>query len=340
MSIESGSGMEYTPEVLEAIRKGEDPEKAGKDFQENEDHSNESKKSEEQDQEELESTQSDSGDQEDSDEDEDPEVQQARAGGWVPEDEWEGDPNDWVHAREFNRRGELMERISKQGKALSRLEKEKDELKNALKQMGEHQKKIQKLEYEKALKTLKEEKAEALEQNDYETYEELNEKYDEVKKDAQAFEEAEDELADEEDGNKEGQQLSEEDTKLIQDWSKNNTWYSQDRTMTIVAGTLGDEYLEQNPGDIQGMLKHVDREIRKEFPHKFKRKTPNQGAAPETSGRGKSKSKGRGKKYGVNDLSDEQRSIAKTFVAQGVYKDAQEYVNELAALGELPDQQQ
>jgi hypothetical protein len=44
-----------------------------------------------------------------------PDEQRAMEHGWRPKEEWEGDPEDWVSAREFNRRGELFARIAKYG---------------------------------------------------------------------------------------------------------------------------------------------------------------------------------------------------------------------------------
>ena len=87
------------------------------------------------------------------------------------------------------------------------------------------------------------------------------------------------------------------------------------------------------------MLKYVDQQIRKEFPHKFK-KLPVGASVTGTSGRGKSKMQvnKRNNKFSYKDLSKEQQGIADSFVASGVYTDAQEYVDQLAELGEIPAQ--
>ena len=42
----------------------------------------------------------------------------ARAAGWRPKEEFDGDPNQWVDAGEFNRRAPLFEKINNQNKEL------------------------------------------------------------------------------------------------------------------------------------------------------------------------------------------------------------------------------
>lgn len=54
--------------------------------------------------------------------------ERAMTGGWRPEHEWEGDPDEWVSAREFNFRGELMQRITQLGRKVGQLETDKEKL--------------------------------------------------------------------------------------------------------------------------------------------------------------------------------------------------------------------
>lgn len=48
-----------------------------------------------------------------------PDVQKAMEGGWRPKDDWKGDPDDFVSAKKFNERGEMMDSISTLRKKLS-----------------------------------------------------------------------------------------------------------------------------------------------------------------------------------------------------------------------------
>lgn len=46
----------------------------------------------------------------------------ARAGGWKPLEDWEGESDDWVDARDFNTRGEYITKIKDQNNQLANVE--------------------------------------------------------------------------------------------------------------------------------------------------------------------------------------------------------------------------
>lgn len=52
----------------------------------------------------------------------------ARAKGWKPKDEWEGDPEDWVNAKQFLKKGEEIEERQNLKKSLKQLSAENKEL--------------------------------------------------------------------------------------------------------------------------------------------------------------------------------------------------------------------
>lgn len=270
------------------------------------------------------------GDEQDHD---DPIVAKAIEQGWRPEDEWDGDPADWVDAKEFVYRGQLMERISKESKTRKRIESELTEVKQALKALSDHNKKIAQLEYQRALKQLKKEKALALEEGDHEAVIEIDDRIDDLKDSQDEFDTQEDDTT----STKQGQ-YSPEDVAKLQSWIGKNPWFNTDIVMQGAVDALANRYLSDNPDDVEGMLHFVDKEIRKEFPHKFKKK-PSGSAVTETTGRGVAKKKTKGKQYSTKDLSDEQLTVAKQFVKLGTFENVQEYVDQLAELGELPAQQ-
>lgn len=329
----AGDAFEYDEEAIAKFRSGEvdeesteDQDQTSKDQETEEDYSYSSEEEE--------------GDEEDGLS----EVErQAMEQGWRPKDEWDGDPDSWVDAKEFVYRGQLMDRISKQNKALQTQAHESARLKKALKKLTEHQKKIAQNEYQKALRDLKKEKLEALEADDHEAVMEIDERMTDLEKNQEDYTSEYDlDLEDEsgtEDTEDEHPQFTQEQINTVKEWVDNNPWYTQNQAMKGAADALGNAYLEQNPGDIDGMVQYINRGIRKEFPHKFKSVPTKKGAVTE-NGRRSPKGKVKGKKtYGVNDLSDEQRRVAKEFVDLGVYKNVQDYVNELAELKELPSQQ-
>lgn len=260
--------------------------------------------------------------------------QEARAEGWRPKDEWDGNPDDWVDAKEFNFRGKLMKRIQQQSSQLNTVMKENKEVKDALRALGEHNKKIAEKEYDRALKDLKQQRLAALEDNDHHTALDLEEKMDELK---QTKSELEDEAkvdVGEESNNKEGELPQEVQTWLDDDA---NSWYHEDPIMRAAADTVFMKYLDKNSNDVAGALDYVNETMKKRFPTEMgvqKRETKS--AVTETNGRGSAnKRQGGKKKFTSKDLDEEQRKVANTFVSQGVFKNVQEYVDQLADSGEL-----
>ena len=121
---------------------------------------------------------------EDEEDDEvDPAEELASSGGWVPQDQWKGDPKDWVDAREFNYRGELMKRIQSQSSQIHAQMAETEGLKDALKVLGEHNRTIAEKEYKKAVTDLKKQRREALKEEEFDLADELEEQLEEIKED-------------------------------------------------------------------------------------------------------------------------------------------------------------
>jgi hypothetical protein len=53
-----------------------------------------------------------------------PEVEKATKDGWRPKDEWAGDPDDWVSAKKFNERGEMMGTIKTTRRKMDEMHRE------------------------------------------------------------------------------------------------------------------------------------------------------------------------------------------------------------------------
>ena len=79
---------------------------------------------------------------------------EARAQGWVPQEDFEGDKSKWVDAAEFVRRGELFRKIDTQNKELK-------ETKKTLAALKEHYTKVEEAAFNRALSALKAQKVAA-----------------------------------------------------------------------------------------------------------------------------------------------------------------------------------
>ena len=252
-----------------------------------------------------------------------PAEQRARDDGWRPQEDWKGDPGDWVDFKEFNLRGELMNRIKEQSGVINSLNHKIEERDQTLEDMVEMQSKIAKREYDKAMADLKKQKAEALENDDYEGVVNLDEEIADLKANQPKVESKPKKAEQQEDG------LPPEIEAWLND--PKNSWYHSDTVMRAMADGIAVDLQQQGVPPAQ-MLKQVEETLRRELPHKFKgQRTPDVDDGGEYTGdRGS-----RDKKPTVRDLTDEQRRVGERYVR--VIKDytMEKYIDSLIEAGEL-----
>lgn len=273
---------------------------------------------------------------------------QALQGGWRPKSEWDGDPEDWVSAKEFNARGQLMNRISEESKQRKKYEKELQQVKKALKVMGEHNKKMAEAERAKLIKELREERLNALDDDDHREAASIEDKIKDVEQmdidapDVDFEDDADTTENDQDESTNQDRQYTQEEITTLQGWINKNNWFLTNDAMRDVADGLSRRYVSgknDDDFDVNEMLAYVEQGVKKTFPAKFARKKAGNAVTPDT-GRGRSKKKrSSSSKFKPSDMSGAQASVARTFVKIGTYKNVQEYVDQLAELGELPAQQ-
>lgn len=267
--------------------------------------------------------------------------EKARADGWTPKEEWVesgGDEASWVDHKEFNFRGELMNRISSQTRNLKSRDRDIEELRGAIRELTTHNRKVAEAEYKKALRDLKHQKLQAAKEENPEAVIEIENQIDELKEHAEEFKNT---ASSTENVNQNQEEPRPEFVAWVKD--EKNSWYMKDNVMQYAANGIVAEYIRNNPeGTPTEALEFMEKQIKEEFPHKFnnKRKLPRSSSVTEQdpNGGGPGGDGGGKKKYNKSDLSEEQLVFAKTFEMQGALS-IQEYVNQLAELGELPSQQ-
>lgn len=175
---------------------------------------------------------------------------QARDQGWVPKDEFSGEEHKWVEAGEFIRRGELFKKIEQQSRHIKSVDQ-------TLAQFKSHYIKMQDIANKNALDALKAERKEARLEGDFEKVDRLEDQMDEVK--AQADRTKQEILATTE--------VPDMPAEVTQ-WVERNEWYNKDKPMKAYADTVAMQLADEG---ITGsaLLKEVDVQIRKAFPHKF-----------------------------------------------------------------------
>ena len=250
--------------------------------------------------------------------------EQARNQGWKPYDEWieEGnDPNNWVNPEVYLVKGEFIQKLKNQSRKITELER-------TLNDLSDHHKKVAEIEYEKALQSLKQQKAQALEDEDYDKVVEIDEKLHETKQ--------------EYDQQASSNNQNSSTNPQFEEWISRpeNQWYVQDNVLRRQADALADEYMSQNQNaTFDDIVKHVETQLATELPERFNRSRGGQsggnpGPVAESSVSG-SQGRGRRKRFGAKDLNQEQKKVGERFVRQGVFDNIQEYVDQLVEIGEI-----
>ena len=229
--------------------------------------------------------------------------QRAIEQGWRPKEQWDGNPEEWRSAKEFVDRGELFSKIHD-------LSSENRQIKEALKGLLDHHKKVKETEYQRAIDALRQQKREALETGDAAAVVQVEEAIDIVKQ----------KQAEEKEKKETPVQNAPSPTYLS--WVQNNEWYVRDQEMRQFADEIGVGYFNRNPGVTEAELyNYVAKRVKQTFADKFRgqgTKTPTvEGGTPRA-----------GVKKDTFTLTEEEDRVMKTFVRTGVMT-RDEYIAEL-----------
>lgn len=229
--------------------------------------------------------------------------QKAMEQGWVPQDQWDGDPEQWRPAKEFLDRGELFRKIEDQNRTIKEFKKVVDDLKR-------HNAKIAEVEYKRALEQLKSQKKQAIAEGDGDAVVDIDERIEAVR-------EAQREIAE-----APPQEAAAEVNPIFVAWVEKNQWFNTNKAMRAYANEIGREAASRgmSPTDV---LEYVEREVKKEFAEKFK--NPRRDAPGHVEN---SSTKGNAGKRETFTLTDEERRVMQRFVRAGALTE-EEYIKQL-----------
>lgn len=235
---------------------------------------------------------------------------QARAQGWVPKDEWQGE-GKWRDAEAFLDRGELFQKIDAQRREVRELRKTQEAF-------NSHLKTVRDAEYKRALQTLRAEKKEALVDGDADAVIAADEKL--IALNAEITRAAQTE--------KQVPQSTEAPAEFVA-WQARNSWYNEtNRAMKAFADVEGLKLANSgmNPSEV---LKEIEAQVRREFPEKFT--NPNRSKPGAVEGGTAKPAGGKGESY---PLSDDERHVMNRLVKSGTLT-KEDYIRDLkAAKGE------
>lgn len=240
-----------------------------------------------------------------------PVQQEALEQGWVPKDEFDGDPERFVDAGEFLRRGELFRKIEAQSKDIKKANA-------ALAELARHNAKIREQEYARAVADLKAQKKTALSEGDADKVVEIDDKLDLVKDQQRLASQQQIQQA----------QIPQEVHPELQNWISNNSWYETNKGMRGWADARGVELAEDGKSPRE-VLKTLEKEVKDRFKEKFT--NPNRERAGAVEGvRGRPDT---GKSNDSYELTNTERTIMDTLIKQKVLT-KEEYIKQLKAVKE------
>ena len=239
--------------------------------------------------------------------------QQAADNGWQPKDQWEGDPDDWVPARQYIKNGELFGRINSYKNKIINLERTMGEL-------VKHNERIYDVGFKDAMDSLKKEKKAALLEGNTERVLAIEDEVDELQAD---YNKKKVDL----NVNVKGSNV--ESNPAWDAWIGNNSWYETDVELHGYADGVAKALVTsaQQVGkqvEFDKLLRETSRKVKEKFPEKF----GNSGRPASSTNKGDDdtpvKRSSSSSKYSLNETEEE---IFKTLSKGGMTRE--KYIDDL-----------
>lgn len=191
----------------------------------------------------------------------------ARSQGWVPADEFSGDPSEWVSAETFVERGRLFKVIHKKNQENARYQAELDTMKKAVFDMKDMLNKAQEHALVRAREEVKAEKVAALRAGEMEKVVSLDEELQKLDSKEKEYKEK---LEKEKEAFKPVDNKEDEFANYYKTWVPDNGWYLDNKDMRADADMYGRNYVASNPDATpEDTFKYVNDKIRRDYPEKF-----------------------------------------------------------------------
>lgn len=232
---------------------------------------------------------------------------QALEMGWRPKDEFDGEDDDFIDAKEFVRRKPLFDKIESTSKELKAVRR-------ALESFKQHYSMVKETEYNRAMEALKKQRKLALEDGDGDRFEAIDTEIKNVEKQVADIQ-------------------KEKAAPVVQDepefsneflvWKDRNKWYDQKAHMRVYADQLGVD-LHKRGMSPQEVLRQVEKEVKRYFQQEFT--NPRKSDAPNVES-----SRANGKATSKRDdypLTAEQKKAMHDFARMGLLT-PEEYIQSL-----------
>lgn len=240
----------------------------------------------------------------------------ARQLGWHPKEEFKGDPERWVDADTFMKKGEeeLPVLRSNLKKIQADLAKEREEFQKTAREFREwHETTVQKTEreaYEKARNDIEQKKLEAVEMGDKEAY--------------LKAQEAEKALETQQAPKQQPQQQPAADP-VFDEWRKTNSWYEEFPELAVEADNVGLALWNSGKFKSTGQVfDEVAKSIRRKYPHYFQ--NPNRDMPSAVNEGGEPASTRRTKARTYDNLPASAKDACERFIRMGMINSREDYL--------------
>lgn len=176
-----------------------------------------------------------------------PTEEKAKEKGWKPEAEYEGDPDEWVDAKEFLGREKLYDALHNSNRKIKKLTEQMSTL-------SDWHNKTEKAMYDKALRDLNAAKAQAIQAEDAIAVVKLDTNIRELEKTPP----------------KPTVEPKENNEQVFNSWLEKNDWYKEDAVLKRFATGVGFSIEQEHPEwSVEEVLEEVSREVKTHHPDKF-----------------------------------------------------------------------
>ena len=248
---------------------------------------------------------------------------QASDAGWKPKDEWDGDPEEWVTAKQFLRNGEYLRKIHNQNRKIKQLD-------DVVSTLAKQQKKIFDAGYDKAKKELKTALREANKEGDDASAELLEERLEQLE--TRRKEDTKDLTVSETTETKEPKVAPE-----FASWVQRNDWFVKYPEMRAYAEAIGMQHAVKNPEISNAeVYQFVTDKVKKTFPERFgktMKKVLRKGGSPVEGADDVAGGRNRGGTVTKVALTAEEKTVGRALIGKGIYKNLNEYAVDLKKLG-------
>lgn len=234
--------------------------------------------------------------------------ERAQEKGWKPLEEYDGDPADWVDAKEFLGRQKLYDRINDLKSTVSKQTRAfQQDMNSVLQNMS----KVREQEFKKAVNLLEKQRKDAAEAGDVDAVVSVSKEIETLKE----------EKAEEKASVKEAATTTGEATPELLEWQATNPWFQKNSEARTDAINIGVGHAANNPNKTQmEVLQYVTKSIKRMYPEEFesgKKKVDNKVENGGTVGR---KPAGSTNKLSFVDLPEEHQVIGRTIIKSGALK--------------------